>query len=48
MLDEDGQFTLARFDDDRNFACDHESMRNVVCFWQECEPLRKHFTIPKE
>lgn len=30
------------------FVCDSEIEREAICFWRHCEPLRKHFNIPKE
>lgn len=36
---------IFRYRDTDSFACDNENTRIGVCFWRECEPLRKHFSV---
>ena len=35
-------------DNNIGFACDNEMESDHTCFWYYCEPLHKHFIIPKE
>ena len=33
---------------DNKFVCDNESANHLICSWDFCESLRKHFNLPEE
>lgn len=45
---EEWKARVFRYRDIGTFACDNENIRTGICFWQECEPLRKHFLVSEE
>ena len=46
---EEWKVRVFRYHDNHSgFACDNERERASICFWDYCEPLRAHFTIPEE